>query len=220
MTSDHQQRLDNIAEELFYYSNEAWVIKDLLKGIPENVSMTSPYLNFRDAMFHYKKMYDAANNNDDYGFTQQEACIEEHLNRGLKDFAIFICANYYAKILHMMIDAKVSIINTSTLPKLRHIYHEMKNIVVEIRIGGQTLQRFDSSKTTWLPNIVTIIEELYTLLDKSRALKRLFDRYAILISKGIEKKLFYEKVCYLFIEFLNTKTYAYCVGLSVNVAVK
>ncbi|MDR2019219.1 MAG: hypothetical protein LBQ14_00460 [Treponema sp.] len=58
--------------------------------IHKEFGIASPYLNFRDALFHYKKMYDAALGGDNSGVVQQCACIEEHLNRGLKDFAVHL----------------------------------------------------------------------------------------------------------------------------------
>jgi hypothetical protein len=185
---DQQQRLDNIAEELFYYVHETCVIKELFKDILGKVSISSPILNFRDALFHYKRMYEAAYNNDNDSFVKQLTCIEEHLNRGLKDFAIYLCANYYSKILHMMIDSTASAVNNITLPKLKGIYHALKNIVIEIRLRGQTIQHFDSQENEWLPDIVKTIEKFHILINETKALKRLYLRFAGKVSKEILKK--------------------------------
>lgn len=190
MTLDHQQKLDNIADELFYYVNEVWVIKDLFKNILGEVSVSSPYLNFRDALFHFNKMYDAAKKNDDYNFAQQYACIEEHLNRGLKDFTIYLCANYYTRILNKMIHSTAPSINNDTLPVLRRIYHGLKNIVVDIRLGGQFIQRFDSHNNKWLSDVVGTIGDFHIMLDKDRALVSLYKRFAVGVSKEIIKGKF------------------------------
>lgn len=189
MAPDHQEILDKVAEELFHYVHETWVIKSLLKRFDEKVSISSPYLNFRDALFHFNKMYDAANNNNDNGLIQQQACINEHLNRGIKDFAVFICANFYAKILHLMIASNARTISVSNLKKLRHIYHDLKNIVIDIRIGGQNLERFDNLQNTWLPKITAAIGAFHSLLDETQALNQLFDAIALVVSTQIMEKI-------------------------------
>jgi len=180
---EQQLELDRISDELFYYVNEVWVIKDLSDNINKNFGIASPYLNFRDALFHYKKMYIAAQNDNDHAFIQQQACIEEHLNRGLKDFAIHLMANCYIVFLHELINSKNINSGTIDLRRLRHIYHEMKNIVAEIRIEGQILQHFDTNNTVWLPSVVDVIREFDNLLGESPFLKQRYTNFIKNISK-------------------------------------
>lgn len=71
MTANRQQKLDEVAKELFDYVDNVWIIKDLSDNINKRFGIASPYLNFRDALFHYKKMYEAAGNADDFSFIQQ-----------------------------------------------------------------------------------------------------------------------------------------------------
>ena len=173
--TNQQHKLDETAEELFYYVNEVWIIKDLSDKIHKKFSIASPYLNFRDALFHYKKMYEAAMKNDNATFIQQQACIQEHLNRGLKDFAVHLCANFLTRILHKMINAPARSVSNTTRPKLRHIYHRIKNVIVEIHLEGQALQHFDTNKIAWLPKVVETIESLKNLLEEEPSLKNLYE---------------------------------------------
>jgi len=175
-----EQRLDEIAEELFDYADEIKIIKDLFDALPVKQSIASPYLNFRDALFHYKKMYNAIGDKDEFTIiAQQSTCIEEHLNRGLKDFAIHLCNNYYIRIIHKMItsqDDKRN--NKDVIKKLRNIYHGLKNLVVEIRHTGQTLQHFNNKKNTWLPKLVALIDSFNKVLNEHRFFKLSYNQFS------------------------------------------
>jgi len=178
LTPDQEQKLEYSAIELFEYVDEIKIIQELFDALPANKGIASPYLNFRDALFHYNKMYEAANDNNNESFFQQYACIEEHLNRGLKDFAMHIFSNYYIKIIHKMIKKLEKSDNRDCLQKVRHIYHNMKNLIVEIRLEGQTLQHFVDHKNTWIPTFVDNIAEFDKLLGKYPMLKRLYDSFS------------------------------------------
>ena len=175
---DHEQKLDYLAIELFDYVDEIKIIKDLFEALPARQGIASPYLNFRDAMFHYKKMYDAALNSNDYSFIQQLTCVEEHLNRGLKDFAIHLCNNYYIIIMHNVISFLERQKKTKATKELRKIYHNMKNLVVEIRLAGQTLEHYNDNNNTWLPKMVDTIKAFDDLLGKNPSIKQLYHQYS------------------------------------------
>ena len=178
MTPDQEQKLEYSATELFEYVDEIKIIKELFDALPTKIGIASPYLNFRDALFHYNKMYEATNDNNNESLFQQYACIEEHLNRGIKDFAIHLLSNYYIKIIHRMIMKLEKSSNKDGLQEIRHIYHNMKNLVVEIRLEGQTLQHFVTHKNTWLPVFVDNVAEFDKLLGKHPSLKRAYNRFS------------------------------------------
>ncbi|MHC6203116.1 hypothetical protein ACYULU_07965 [Breznakiellaceae bacterium SP9] len=189
MTAEQQQQqLDNAAKELFEYVDNVWIIKDMSDHIHKKFGIASPYLNFRDALFHYNKMYKAAVGGDEFTFIQQSACVEEHLNRGLKDFAIHLCTNFYIKILHEMLRTKAASVNASNIPNIRNTYHDIKNIVVEIRIEGQTLQHFDNHRIIWFPKMVATIKVFNELLEKDRSLKQLYVRFTNKMFEHIRKR--------------------------------
>ncbi|MCL2184253.1 MAG: hypothetical protein FWB86_00130 [Treponema sp.] len=190
---EHQEKLDKIANEIFTYTNSLWVIKDLSKDkynqkFNENVAVLSPHLNFRDAVFHYQKMYEAAISNDNEYFMKQYTCITEHLNRGLRDFAVYLCFKYYVAILHKMLELK-SDISKELLPKLRHIYHDLKNIVVKIRISGQEMPKQKTTEDDWLKDMIKSIKALYELLDTHQILRNIYSRCALSIAKNMVKNI-------------------------------
>ena len=188
MTPDQKQTLDDIAIELFEYIDSVKAIKDFFDELPVKKPIASPYLNFRDALFHYNKMYRAARDGDNFGFIRQGACIEEHLNRGLKDFVTHLCTNFYILILHKMIDSRAKFVDSDIRQNLRQVYHGLKNLVVEIRLDGQTLKHFDNHKNVWLPKFVDLIEEFDNILDKYPPLRPYYNRLGAEMRK-LPKKL-------------------------------
>jgi hypothetical protein len=115
-------------------------------------------------------MYEAS---DETIIIEQRTSINEHLNRGVKDFAIHLCSIYYIPILHRMIVAKPSEKNQIWL---RHIYHGLKNLVVEIRLGGQMLHRFDDQDVYWLQQMIDIIGEFNANIKKDGILYDLYKK--------------------------------------------
>jgi hypothetical protein len=184
MTAEHRQALNDAANDLLVYVDEIWIIKDISDHIHKEFGIASPYLNFRDALFHYRKMYDAAIEGDNSGIIQQCACIEEHLNRGLKDFAVHLCVNFFIKILHEFTITRAKAIVPANLQKIRPIYHKIKNAVIDIRLEGMALRHFETHATPWLPKVVSPVQEFYTLLDANRSLKQLYVRFANAILNG------------------------------------
>jgi hypothetical protein len=177
LTAKYQKLLDDVSKEIFDYIDNIWIIKDISEHIHEKFGIASPYLNLRDALFHYQKMYEAVNAGNNFDIVQQYACIEEHLNRGLKDFAVYLCANFFTVILHQMIDMNAKSITDEICQRLRHIYHEVKNLVIEIRFEGQILSHFKDHKISWLPRLNAVVQDFYALLDERRIVKQLYIRF-------------------------------------------
>jgi hypothetical protein len=183
---DLKQKLDEVAAEIFEYVVAVKGIKDYFETIPrekklgnKGLGIASPYLNLRDALFHFNKMYDAAHESDDLGFIRQWTCIEEHLNRGLKDFATYVCSSFYIRIIHKMMETHAKSVNSDNLLSLRRIYHGLKNLVVEIRLEGQSLKHYKDSKNRWLPKLVDLIIDFDRLLNRNAQLKSLYNNLCI-----------------------------------------
>ncbi|MDR2102758.1 MAG: hypothetical protein LBP42_01500 [Treponema sp.] len=171
---DLQAELDNTASEIIQYVKNVFIIKGIYDHISKggHLDIASPYLNIRDALFHYQRMYEAVISTDSaYAAVaetiviEQRSSINEHLNRGIKDFAIQICSNYYIPILHrMMDDAPIDTMKSW----LCHIYHGLKNLVAEIRLAGQRIARFDDADSTWLQRLVKLIAAFRSSIDKNQ----------------------------------------------------
>jgi hypothetical protein len=172
---DRQAELDNTASEIAQYVKNVFIIKgiyDHISGKGRHLDIASPYLNFRDALFHYKRMYEAATDKDpahaaaaEMDIIEQRSSINEHLNRGIKDFTIQICSNYYIPIIHRMMDTARS--GTMKI-QLCHIYHGLKNLVAEIRLAGQRIARFDDADSVWLQRLVELISAFRSFIDKDQ----------------------------------------------------
>jgi hypothetical protein len=165
LTTEQQSNLDSTAEALIVYVDNVFIIKAIYDEIKYCEGIASPYLNFRDALFHFKKMYDSANLGNNTGVLQQMACIDEHLNRGIKDFVTNLCSNFYIPVIHKLMLSPARCITIAVFQQLRHIYHELKNIVADIRLGGQLLLHFNDSETHWLSRTITAVENFKLLLE-------------------------------------------------------
>jgi hypothetical protein len=163
---DKQAELDKAASEIIDYVKSVFIIKGIYEHISKSrhLDIASPYLNFRDALFHYNQMYEAVSDAD---VIEQQASINEHLNRGIKDFAIQLCINYYIPVLHSMMNNTP---NDEIRAWIQHIYHGLKNLIAEIRLGGQTISRFDDTDSDWLLRLVELIAAFRSRIDKNGSL--------------------------------------------------
>lgn len=177
MTTEHQEALDKVTSDIFIYVENIFIIKSIYNKIGNNFvcGIASPYLNFRDALSHYRKMYKAACNGDNSIVLQQIASIEEHLNRGIRDFAINLCSNFFVRIIHKMMTDKAQFVTDEIFQHLRHIYHELKNIVTDIRLGGQRLMRFENNDN-WLPGMIDVIQDFYAYISDKPSITQLYKR--------------------------------------------
>jgi hemerythrin superfamily protein len=176
---DRQQELDNAAEEIIAAAKNIYIIKSMSKRTEGLPKIASPYLNFRDALFHYKKMYETQ---DHKVRIEQQSSINEHLNRGIKDFTINLCSNYYIPLFYKIL---VSTNNAWA----RQIYHKLKNLVLEIRLAGQSLQRFDDANTDWLGRIIVIIEDINKTMNNNATLSEAYYQYKKKMASALHQEL-------------------------------
>lgn len=175
MKPDKQQKLNEVTGDILFYLNIIWLYNDVFNKIHESFVDGPPFVNFRDSLFHYRRMYEAGEDDNESAFTQQYACIMEHLNRGFKDFFIHICFNFYTKVIHKMIDSKtISVIIDRDISRLRTIYHNFKNIVIQIRTEGNSLDHFLSHRVNWLPDVTSTIKAFSDLLNENSKLGQLY----------------------------------------------
>jgi hypothetical protein len=135
-----------IAEDVLEYSYLTDVIIDFF----DKVNFQKPAcnaINFRDALFHYIKLYDGFLEKDDEVFYGEKSSIREHLDRGVKDSLILLICNIRDKI-----KANININKGSKKRMLRQHYHFFSNMVLEIRLNGTDISRINN-------NIVNQIEK-------------------------------------------------------------
>lgn len=93
----------------------------------------SCYTNFRDALFHFRKMY---NSSEEHEIMQQVFAVKEHLGRARTDARIVILL-MYAKVAEMMLMRDD--IGGGLKVQFRRLLHKMKNVSMTNRIQGMMM---------------------------------------------------------------------------------
>lgn len=91
------------------------------------------YTNFRDALFHFRKMVDCL---EEHEIMQQAFAIREHLSRARTDAKTAVIF-HYSKIASCLL--KDDSIDQGIKMQLRVSLHQMKNIVLTSRINGMLM---------------------------------------------------------------------------------
>ncbi len=108
---------------------------------------SSILINMRDAMFHYRQMYEK---NSLLGLVEQEYAMKEHLNRGVKDGIIRLLNSLLERVeFYFSSDEqdKYFLLSKNDKKRYREILHKIKNYMLDIRIDSMNIERiFDQSK--------------------------------------------------------------------------
>ena len=91
------------------------------------------YTNFRDALFHFRKM---CNSSEEHEILRQVFAVREHLGRTKTDARITILL-MYAKVAEMLL--KRDDINGELKIRFRKLLHKMKNVSMINRIQGMMM---------------------------------------------------------------------------------
>jgi hypothetical protein len=95
--------------------------------------MASPLYNFRDALSHYVRFYEAGSDEERIA---QVACLEEHLFRGIKDSIIFIVYEMRSEVSSALGAAASE--TRKIQSELRRLLHEYKDIELQLRKTSET----------------------------------------------------------------------------------
>ena len=120
---------------------------DDMKTIADSYNHMLPvtcFTNFRDALFHFRKIYYASNKNE---IMEQGFALKEHLNRSRTD-AIVSLLNFFSYGIRMLL-------NDDTIcgmygKKLRVFLHKMQNINLFKRINGMMIFSYDVDNSVWI----------------------------------------------------------------------
>lgn len=91
------------------------------------------YTNFRDALFHFRKMVDCL---EEHEIMQQAFAIREHLSRARTDAKTAVIFHYSKIASRLLQDDSVT---WNIRMQLRASLHQMKNIVLTSRISGMVM---------------------------------------------------------------------------------
>jgi hypothetical protein len=157
------------AQELAYEIEEFVQQSAYLEGICDSLNldlMASPLYNYRDALSHYVRFYEAGSDEERIA---QAACLEEHLFRGIKDSIIFIVYEMRSKV-----SSALGVADTETRAiqsELRSLLHEYKDIELQLRKNSETgINR----------NLQLFIDNLCPIIDRTQG----FFRRHTINSKG------------------------------------
>ncbi len=132
--TESEKIINDIAEEIDNFVSFSSALELVAKEInlPYNAS---PLYNFRDALNHYRNMYE---NRDNLEIIKIENnSIQEHLFRGLKDIFIYINNNYKFKLQYHL-DVVGPSYSFKKKNKYRKLIHKLKNIELDVRANSET----------------------------------------------------------------------------------
>ncbi len=155
--SDKESLCQNI------YANEIIKTADYLKEFEayakigkKKIPITC-YTNFRDALFHFRKMVYCSEEHD---IMQQAFAVKEHLNRARTDAKISVLF-YFSRVASCLIVE--GNMNSETKSKLRVLLHKMKNVVMNNRIAGMMMSDIAINRISD-DDIVFILENFFDLV--------------------------------------------------------
>lgn len=117
----------------------------------------SCYTNFRDALFHFRKMVSSVEEKE---IEEQAFAIKEHLSRTLTDASSSIL--FWLSLVSEEL-LKVDIISLEVKKQIRIELHKVKNVILLKRMNGMMVSQ-DYSANVSHEEIQTLIEEFYTFL--------------------------------------------------------
>jgi len=121
--------IDDIADNIETFVRQSSILEMICKHLRIPLA-ASPLYNFRDALSHYIKLYEATDNEEKI---RQEASIDEHLFRGIKDIYVLILNNMKIRISDDLKNSNGTVVTNS----LRKLLHKYKNLEIEIRKNSE-----------------------------------------------------------------------------------
>ncbi|MCP4136837.1 MAG: hypothetical protein GY754_38055 [bacterium] len=127
--------INETAQEIDDYVSYTSALEMIAKefNLPFNAS---PLYNFRDALNHYKSLYENSDNIDKVKI--EENSIYEHLFRGLKDIIIYITISLKFKLQFYSNDV-ITFDSFSKKNEYRKLIHKLKNIELDIRANSESM---------------------------------------------------------------------------------
>jgi len=149
--------IDDIASDIEMFVQLSSKLEMICKYIKIPLE-ASPLYNFRDALSHYIKLYEATTDEEKI---RQEASIDEHLFRGIKDICVFIIIEMKEKASEALNEAGDRVKEHD----FRKLWHKYKKMEIEIRKGTEASINRD---------LDSFIQELSNLVIET---KQVFDKY-------------------------------------------
>lgn len=107
------------------------------------------YTNFRDALFHFRKM---VNCSEEHEIMQQAFAVKEHLHRARTDAKTSVLF-YFTRVANLLMDKDG--VDSDTKIQLRVLLHKMKNVIMISRMDGMMMSEVAINKIS--DNDITLI---------------------------------------------------------------
>lgn len=118
------------------------------------------YTNFRDALFHFRKM---ASCTEEHEIMQQAFAVKEHLHRARTDAKTSVLF-YFSSVANCLMNETT--VQSDTKIRLRVSLHKMKNVIMMSRIEGMMMADIAINKISE-EEIVLMLEEFFDLVQEN-----------------------------------------------------
>lgn len=161
---------DEIIRSAIYLEEYEQYAKIGKKDIP-----VTCYTNFRDALFHFRKMVGCL---EEHEIMQQVFAVKEHLSRARTDARTSVLF-YFSYVASCFL--KDDSITDELKPRLRILLHKMKSAILISRIDGMMMSEVSVKKVSE-DEIADILQEFFDL-----AQERCFEQFKV-INDGLDFK--------------------------------
>lgn len=154
ISSEEHERFCDDASRLIY---EYLGLFSLLMGLYETCGIRIPPpfgTNFRDSLFHYKKLYES--DTVDEVISQYEA-IEEHLSRAIKDSLIQLAQVLLCSASYIYSKQDLSPQNKETIQKF---IHRLKQAILNLQLNSMNIIRVSDNNFGIGNEIIAAINEI------------------------------------------------------------
>ena len=154
--------LDDVASQINEYVGLTSALAEYTAEMNLQLN-ASPFYNFRDALNHYVKLYEASKISEDSpDFYSQISSIEEHLFRGLKDMILYISNELKYRIIGYK---NTSFSSLDKQNEIRIILHKHKNFELNLRKNSEAY--ITRELLSHIDSLRQLVDETFTFFDKN-----------------------------------------------------
>lgn len=155
--SDKENLCQNIYTDEIIRSADYLKEYELYAKVGKKEIPVTCYTNFRDALFHFRKM---ARCSEEHEIMQQAFAVKEHLHRARTDAKTSVLF-YFSRVANSLMEENE--VDSATKIQLRISLHKMKNVIMISRIDGMMLSDIAINKASD-DDVTAIMEEFFDLV--------------------------------------------------------
>lgn len=174
MFFNRDELLSEAAEAIVSAAKFSAVVSMLANDIGINIS-ASLQLNIRDAMFHFVAMSDTQEDDSTLEFEKNYFNLKEHLSRGKKDAVILFAQDVCNAVMDDADTSMYENVSDEECKQLQHYCHNIKNVILEIRLGGRDL----SGKIDQTEHKVSVDDAWKNVFFYTSSISKILQRYNI-----------------------------------------